>query len=144
MLQNRNAAADEARGVPELTQLGGTVVRGNSLPTKKTQTIFAELIGSNTCAAGGITVVDHAPVLVLCRALVKAGHDSAIPLEVWRGTTLCLRVRSIGEGAQLTVEDDRHGRPRLRRWRNRERGCGAAPPVHQIGDIAASANGGEP
>jgi hypothetical protein len=50
---------------------------------------------------------------------------------VWRGDVLCLRIRSIGEAAQLTVEDDRHGRPRLRRWRNRARGCGAAPPVRQ-------------
>jgi len=131
MLQNRNAAADEARGVPELTQLGGTGTRGNSLTTKNTQAIFAELIGSNTCTAEGITVVDHASVLALCRALVAAGHDPNRPLHAYRGDVLCLRLRSIGEGARLTIEDDRHGRPRLRRWRNRARGCGAAQPVRQ-------------
>ena len=103
--------------------------------------IRAGLVGSNTCTAVGITIIDHAPVLALCRALVKAGHDPTTPLEVWRGKTLCLRVRSIGEGAQLTVEDDRGGRPRLRRWRNRARGCGAGPPVRQIGDTAGVVNG---
>jgi hypothetical protein len=122
MLQNRNAAADEARGVPELTQLNGTVVGGNSLLTKKAQAIFAELVGSNTCTAAGITVVDHAPVLALCRALLTAGQEPNRPLRAYRGNVLCLQVRSIGQAAQLTVEDDRHGRPRLRRWRDRARG----------------------
>src|SRR5262249_58134740 len=117
MLQNRNAAADEARGVPELTQPGGTVIRGNSLPTTKAQAIIAELVGSNASTAAGITVVDHAPVLALCRALVTAGQDPNRPLHAYRGDVLCLRLRSIGEGARLTVEDDQHGQPRLRRWR---------------------------
>jgi hypothetical protein len=139
MLQNRNAAADEARGVPELTQLGGTGTRGNSLPTRNTQAIFAELIGSNTCTAAGITVVDHAPVLALCRALVADGQDPDRPLHAYRGDVLCLRVQI----ARLTIEDDRHGRPRLRRWRNRAKGCGAAPPVRQIENIAGDVNGGE-
>src|SRR5262249_28109165 len=80
------------------------------------QAIIAELIGSNTCTAAGVTVVDHVPVLALCRALVKAGQDSNRPLHAYRGHVLCLSVRSRGEGARLTVEDDRYGRPRLRRW----------------------------
>ena len=101
--------------------------------TVEAQAIFAELIGSNTCTAAGITVVDHAAVLALCRALVTAGH-------AYRGDVLCLRVRSIGEGARLTIEDDRHGRPRLRRWRNRPKGCGAAPLARQIGNLDAIAN----
>jgi hypothetical protein len=50
---------------------------------------------------------------------------------MWRGNVLCLRIRSIGEAAQFSIEDDRHGRPRLRRWRDRARGCGAAPLVRQ-------------
>jgi hypothetical protein len=73
-------------------------------------------------------------VLALCRALVTAGHDPNRPLHACRGDVFCLRLRSIGEGARLTVEDDRHGRPRLRRWRNGARGCGRAPLVRQIGD----------
>jgi len=43
------------------------------------------------------------PVLVLCRKLVEAGHDPAAPLEACRGDVLCLRVRSIGEAAQLEI-----------------------------------------
>jgi hypothetical protein len=139
MLQNRNAAADKARGAPELTQLDGTVIRGNSLPTKNAQAIIAELIGINTCTAAGVTVVDHAPVLALCRALVTAGQDSNRPLHAYRGDVLCLCVRSIGEGARLAVEDDRYGRPRLRRWRDRVRRYGAAPLARQIRDTAATA-----
>ena len=117
-------------------------IAGKTNSIVEAKAIFAELIGSNTCTAADITVVDHAPVLALCRALVKAGHDSAIPLEVWRGTTLCLRVRSIGEGARLTVEDDPHGRPRLRRWRNRVQRYGAAPLVRQIGNCDATITNG--
>src|SRR5262249_38915226 len=101
MLQNRNAAADEARGVPELTQLGGTGTRGNSLPTKKAQAIFDELIGADRCAALGMTARGTTPVLALCWLLVEAGHDPVMPLEAWRGSTLCLRIRRIGEAAQL-------------------------------------------
>src|SRR5215470_4979726 len=103
MLQNRNAAADEARGVPELTQHGGTGIRGNSLPTKNAQAIFAELIGSERCSALGMTARGTTPVLALCRRLIEAGHNPATPLEVWRGSTLCLRIRRIGEAAQFTV-----------------------------------------
>jgi hypothetical protein len=101
MLQNRNAAADEARGVPELTQLGGTVVRGNSLPIENTQAIRAELIGSEGCSALGMTVRSTTPILALCRLLIEAGHDPETPLEALRGPTLCLRIRHIGEAAQL-------------------------------------------
>src|SRR5262249_8518728 len=101
---------------------------------------FAELIGSNTCTAAGVTVVDHAPVLALCRALVTAGNDPNRPLHAYRGDVLCLCLRSIGQAAQLTVEDDPRGRPRLRRWRSRGQGCGAAPPVRQIGDTATVAH----
>ena len=121
---------------PELTQLGGTVVRGNSLSVENTQAVCAELIGSDRCSALGMTAHGTTPVLGLCRLLVEAGLDPATPLDVWRGSTLCLRIRRIGEAAQLTIEDNRHGRPRLRRWRNRARAYGAASLVRQIRDAA--------
>ena len=76
--------------------------------------IRADLIGSNACSALGIIAHSHAPVLALCRRLIAAGHDPKKPLEAYRGNTLCLRVRSIGEAAQLTVrETTRDGRPRF-------------------------------
>jgi len=118
-------------------------IAGKTNRIVEAKAIFAELIGSNTCTAAGVTVVDHAPVFALCRALVKAGQEPNRPLHAYRGDVLCLCVRSIGEGARLTVEDDRHGRPRLRRWRNRAKGCGAAPLVRQIGIIAGVVNGWE-
>ena len=115
-----------------------------NLSNAPTQTaIRAELISSTACTAAGITVVDHAPVFALCRVLVTAGQDPNRPLHAYRGDALCLRVRSIGEGAQLTVEDDRHGRPRLRRWRNRARRCGAAALVRQMRNIGGVVNGCE-
>ena len=124
MPQNGNAAADEARGVPELTQLGGAGIRGNSLPIENTQAVCAELIGSDRCCALGTTARSSAPVLALCRLLVEAGHDPATPLEVWRGTTLCLRVHSIGEGAALRIGTHGVGFERLPE-------CTAASPVRQ-------------
>jgi hypothetical protein len=65
--------------------------------------IRAELIGSDSCTALGITVEASAPVLAMCRALLAAGHDPATRLDVYRGDVLCLRVRSIGEGAALEI-----------------------------------------
>jgi hypothetical protein len=91
-------------------------------------TICAEIAGSDRCAACGITAHGHAPVLALCRQLVDAGHDPATRLEAYRDTVLALRVRTIGEGAALTVEDDSRGTPRFRLWRG-----GAASPVRQTG-----------
>jgi hypothetical protein len=69
--------------------------------------IEAELIGSSECRARdrarGVTVHSSSPVLAMCRALVDAGYDPGRPLYVYRGETLTLRVRSIGEGARLQV-----------------------------------------
>ena len=84
---------------------------GNSLP------LFAELIGSDTCTAG-ITAIGNAPVLKLCRLLVEAGHDPDTPMHVYRGATLALKLRSIGEGAALAVRDDHRGAPRFVRYRS--------------------------
>lgn len=78
----------------------------------------AQLLDSNQATAHGITVSGrNAPVLALCRALIKAGHDPDTPLEAYRGDVLCLRVRSIGEGAKLTVEDGSDGKPRFAKLR---------------------------
>jgi hypothetical protein len=77
--------------------------------------IRADLIGQSQASACGVVVSGrNAPVLALCRALIEAGHDPTNPLEAYRGSTLCLRVRSIGEGAKLTVsEATNDGKPRF-------------------------------
>ena len=78
-------------------------------------TICAELIGSDTCAALGLTVKSGAPVLALRRMLIEAGHNPGTPLEAYRDDTLCLRVRSIGEAARLRMDTDKTGRPVFKR-----------------------------
>jgi hypothetical protein len=69
--------------------------------------IEAEVFGSSECRARdrarGVVVRSSSPVLAMCRALVGAGYDPGRPLHVYRGNTLSLTVRSIGEGARLRV-----------------------------------------
>jgi hypothetical protein len=84
--------------------------------------IRAEIVGCDVASAFGITVRATAPVLALCRRLVEAGYDPETPLEAWRGDMLCLRVRSICEGAALEVNGDGTGF-------RRRRGPDAAPPM---------------
>jgi hypothetical protein len=116
-------------------QLGRQVAAKNNRQAGFAQRVIrAMLIGTNRCEAEGLSVCRYAPVLELCRELVAVGFHPACPLEVWRGQTLCLRVRSIGEAAQLTVADDRHGTPRLRRLQERPRGYAPGSPVAQIAD----------
>jgi hypothetical protein len=59
--------------------------------------------GESYAICEGIEVRHGAPVLALCRALVAAGFDPGEPLEAYRGDMLCLKVRTIGEGARLVV-----------------------------------------
>jgi len=71
--------------------------------------VRAVLTDDDTCSALGLTVCSSSPVLALCRKLVKAGHDPSLPLEAWRGDTLAIRIRSIGEAAQLEVNGEGAG-----------------------------------
>lgn len=72
----------------------------------------------HTAAALGVEATCEAPVLALCRKLVAAGHDPAESVEAWRGEVLSLRVRTIGAGAGLMVEERREGNgPRFVRYR---------------------------
>jgi hypothetical protein len=88
----------------------------NTPAKRKLLAIRARLVGSNTCSAAGKTAIGPAPVLALCRRLVAAGLDPNLALEIYRGHTLALFVRSIGEAATLTVrESTRDGRPRFAR-----------------------------
>jgi hypothetical protein len=84
--------------------------------------IHAELRGSDCASASWITVRSGNPVLKLCRELIEAGHDPRTPLEAWRCDVLCLRVRSIGEAANLEINGHGTGfKPRHKGER--------APPV---------------
>ena len=89
--------------------------------------VRVELIGANTAVARefGITVCGETPVIDLCRTMVDAGHDPRTRLAVYRGGTLVLTVRSIGEAAVLEINT--RGTFVLRHERRR------APPVRQNG-----------
>jgi hypothetical protein len=87
------------------------------------------LIGSDTATATGITAVAYAPVLELCRQLLAADYEPTTALHAYRGGVLTLKVRSIGEAAELAVQNDKNGTPSLRRWRNRAPGGGTASPI---------------
>jgi hypothetical protein len=78
-------------------------------------TLRAELSGSTICSAAGQVAISHTPVLALCRQLIEAGFDPSIPIEVYRGGTLALHIRSIGEAARLTV--DEHNGTRFAKWK---------------------------
>jgi hypothetical protein len=104
---------------------------------KRRVSIRAELSGSDTCSALGSTAKSESPVLALCRQLVDA--DPATPLEAYRGDTLCLRIRSIGEAAGLRMSVDGAGRPVFRR--ERSAAAAAAAPVHQTDKAARETPG---
>jgi hypothetical protein len=59
-----------------------------------------EVVGNNR---------SDAIVCAFCRRLVEAGHDPDLPLDVYRGETLALRVTKIGEAAKLTVREEPSG-----------------------------------
>jgi hypothetical protein len=62
--------------------------------------------------------------------LIQAGHDPATPAGAWRGGTLCLHIRSIGEAAELSIsEPDAGWGPRFRAYNDRWIGGGIAPEL---------------
>jgi hypothetical protein len=110
----------------------------NNASPSPAQPLRAVIIGSNQAEANGVTARSHAPVLGLCRALLEAGHDPDTPLEAYRGTTLCLKVRSIGEGARLTVkETTRDGKPRFVTYRPGPDGAGSVRGQPYVAQTAA-------
>jgi Fe2+ transport system protein FeoA len=90
-----------------------------------TATIVAELSGSDTATAVGLTTRAHAPVLALCRRLLAAGFDPNTPLKVYRRSVLCLHIRSLGEAAALEVRPSGTGAPTFVRRET----VRAGPPV---------------
>jgi hypothetical protein len=121
----RKGAGSDPGGVEArklIAQLGEPDDRLSKPPQLPTHATRAELIGS-MCATEGCTTRGTTPILSLCRALVHAGHDPATPLEAWRGSTLRLRVRSVGEAAGLKINGKGTG------FKKRRVPVGTAPPV---------------
>jgi hypothetical protein len=90
------------------------------------QPIRADIDGDARCSALGTTARGSAPVLKLCRLLLKQAHDPARPLHAFRGNTLALIIRSLGEVAGLEISGNGVG------FRRRY-GVGTPPPVRKIG-----------
>ena len=105
-------------------------------------TLRAEITGDDRATCNGLEAQHNAPVLALCRKLIAAGHDPVTALEAYRGDVLCLRVRSIGEAARLTVEETGTG-PRFVKFkafddaRSRLKGAGTSGGA-AIGALNAS------
>jgi hypothetical protein len=114
-------------------RLGGAIASANLPRQLNPQQLAAPrratLIGSDRCEAEGHTVRAYAPVLAMCRELVAAGYDPETPFEVYRGDTLCLKVRSIGEGARYTAKDSSAGTPVLRLYQEPVLGIARASPI---------------
>jgi hypothetical protein len=91
-------------------QVEMSIRRRHALP------IRAELTGSATATALGISARSNSPILTLCRLLIRAGHNPSARLEAYRGSTFCLRVCSIGGGARLTVKEPDGGRAHFAKW----------------------------
>ena len=83
--------------------------------------IRAELSGSDHASACGVVVHSGSPIIALCRRLIAASYDPRTPLEAYRGNTLCLHVRSIGEAAGLEIAA--HGLGFRKRGRANEDGA---------------------
>jgi hypothetical protein len=98
----------------------------NKSDRSETQPLSAELTGANTCTAGGITARGTAPALILCQQLLAQGLDPDTALAVFRNGTLALRIRSIGEAAELEINSKGTGFLPTRAVRT-------APPVRQKG-----------
>jgi Fe2+ transport system protein FeoA len=98
----------------------------------ETKVIRADLTGE-TCAAAGATARGTIPVLALCRRLLELGLDPDCAVEVFRRGRIALRVRSIADGAKLTVKSAGNGMPVFAL----EKGAGASP-VRSRGMAATS------
>ena len=89
--------------------------------------IRAELARDSDYTCNGIAA---RTVAGLAAKLIEIGHDPGSRLDIFRGETLSLKVRSIGEAAALDVHDCNFSRRRQpperrpsRRWRLGLWGC---------------------
>ena len=105
--------------------------------------LHAEITSSTTARAAGFSARGASPVLALCRKLLAAGIDPARPLHAYRGEVLCLLVRSIAEGARLTVAEGSRDTPRFRLLKPRRYREGP-PRIAQQRRAATTLAGGSP
>ena len=114
--------------------LGGKINPARNIEPKR-ERVIAELVGDDSCRCREIdaAVTANAPVLAMCRQLLATGIDPDTALCVYRRGVLALKVRSIREGARLTVKTAGNGTPIF----TLDDGCkgAAAPPVRSKPDF---------
>jgi hypothetical protein len=81
----------------------GKCVSSKPLTQTSQEPLQAELCRSDTCSSAGLVGRGAAPILSLCREMIAAGMSPDNALEVFRGSVLAVRVRSIGEAAVLEI-----------------------------------------
>jgi hypothetical protein len=130
----RPAPAVTGCGPQVIDLLGGRINPARHIQPKQ-EHVIAELVGDDSCRCQEIdaAVTANAPVLAMCRQLLATGIDPDTALCVYRQGKLALRVRSIREGARLTVKTAGNGTPIF----TLDDGCkgAAAPPVRSKPDF---------
>jgi hypothetical protein len=130
----RPAPAVTGREPQVIDLLGGKIKPARNIQPKR-EHIIAELIGDDSCRCQEIdaAVTANAPVLAMCRLLIATGIDPDTALCVYRQGVLALKVRSMREGARLTVKTAGNGTPIFAL----DDGCkgAAAPPVRSKPDF---------
>lgn len=135
--------AAEDRGATQTISFGlNGFVENTQLNDATQESIRAQIINSGEASAKGVTARGPSPVLALCRKLVEAGFDPGRPLHAYRDDMLALRVRSIGEGARLTVKTAGNGAPVFAR--ECTQGGATAPPVRLPAEAAPTRAEGTP
>lgn len=111
-----------------MLHISNITLRASALPIK------AELSGSRSCSAAGLSVDAYAPVCALARQMIRNGFGPERGLEVHRGSVLCF-VTTLATAAALTVEDGPDGVARFRPYR--PPGLGVAPPIASSAPVYA-------
>src|SRR5262249_17791714 len=97
-------------------QTGEKQVMRNTIRAELSSDTYAMALGitlKGTCSH--LTVRSPSPVLALCRKLIEVStYGSSTQLDAYRDGMLCLRVRSIGKAARLTVASAGNGCPVFR------------------------------
>ena len=108
----RPAPAVTGREPQVIDLLGGKINPARNIEPKR-ERVIAELVGDDSCRCREIdaAVTANAPVLAMCRQLLATGIDPDTALCVYRRGVLALKVRSIREGARLTVKTAGNGTP---------------------------------
>src|SRR5262249_22554056 len=120
---------------PQVIDLLGGKIKPARNTQPKREHIIAELVGDDSCRCQEIdaAVTANAPVLAMCRQLLATGIDPDTALGVYRQGVLALKVRSIRDGARLTVKTAGNGTP-IFTLDDRCKGA-AAPPVRSKPDF---------